>query len=74
MNNGAGPTRDKIAPEPTKRPVPIAPPRAKNLSHVSRHRSLLALVLHTEYVDFSARVTIHSCSDDLYYGQKRASV
>jgi hypothetical protein len=28
MNKGAGPTRARIAPDPTKRPVPMAPPRA----------------------------------------------
>jgi hypothetical protein len=28
MNSGAGPTRARIAPDPTNSPVPIAPPRA----------------------------------------------
>jgi hypothetical protein len=28
MNNGAGPTKERIEPDPTNRPVPIAPPRA----------------------------------------------
>lgn len=36
MNSGAGPTSDSIAPLPTNSPVPMAPPRARNL----RQRSI----------------------------------
>lgn len=52
MNKGAGPTKERIAPDPTKRPVPMAPPRAlKSRQHKltthGRIRSLQKLDVST---------------------------
>ena len=39
MNSGAGPTKERIAPDPTKSPVPMAPPKAKNLDLLAARTS-----------------------------------
>jgi hypothetical protein len=50
MNKGAGPTSARIPPEPTNRPVPIAPPRALYRGQLKKSKDYTSTDIDNDFI------------------------